>query len=70
MEIGDVHLMGPTEIQHRLGIGRQRTYILVNRRDFPAPRWELAMGKIWWREDVERWIRENRPELAEDPEGS
>jgi predicted DNA-binding transcriptional regulator AlpA len=61
--------MGATEIQNRLGFSRQRTYILVNRRDFPAPRWTLAMGKVWWAEDVEGWIRERRPELAEDPEG-
>lgn len=69
MQIGDVRLMGATEIQQRLGFSRQRTYILVNRRDFPAPRWKLAMGKVWWRDDVEAWIRESRPELAEDPEG-
>jgi prophage regulatory protein len=68
MEIGDVRLMGPTEIQERLGISRQRAYILVNRRDFPPPRWELAMGNIWWADDVERWIAERRPELAEEPE--
>lgn len=37
-------------------------------RDFPPPRWELAMGNIWWADDVEAWIRERRPELAEDPE--
>lgn len=69
VEIGDVRLLGATEIQHRLGISRQRAYILTGRREFPAPRWELAMGKIWWAEDVEAWIRANRPELAEDPEG-
>lgn len=69
MEIGDVRLMGQTEIAARLGWSRQRTYIVTGRREFPAPRWELAMGKIWWAEDVETWIRANRPELAEDPEG-
>jgi predicted DNA-binding transcriptional regulator AlpA len=68
MEIGDVRLMGPTEIAERLGVSRQRVYILSNRYDFPRHRWELAMGKIWWAEDVEAWIVENRPELAEEPE--
>jgi predicted DNA-binding transcriptional regulator AlpA len=63
VKIEDVYLMGPTEIQLRLGISRQRAYILTGRRDFPAPRWELAMGKVWWQEDVEQWIRENRPGL-------
>ena len=61
--------MGAQEIQHRLGISRQRTYILINRRDFPAPRWTLAMGSVWLRSDVEAWIAEHRPELAEDTEG-
>lgn len=69
MDIGDVRLMGQTEIAARLGVGRQRVYILSNRYDFPRPRWELAMGKIWWAADVEAWIREKRPDLAEDPEG-
>jgi len=68
VEIGDVRLMGQTEIMARLGYSRQRVYILVNRRDFPPPRWALAMGKIWWAEDVEAWIRDNRPALAEEPE--
>lgn len=63
VEIEDVRLMGPTEIQLRLGISRQRAYILTGRRDFPPPRWELAMGKVWWQEDVEDWIKENRPDL-------
>ena len=63
-----MRLMGQTEIRARLGYSRQRVYILTGRRDFPAPRWELAMGKIWWAEDVEAWIRENRTDLAEDPE--
>lgn len=60
--------MGVTEIKDRLGISRNRTSILVYRHDFPRPRWTLAMGNIWWADDVEVWIAENRPELAEDPE--
>lgn len=69
MEIGDVRLMGPTEIAERLGWSRQRTYIVTNRYDFPRPRWELAMGKIWWAADVEAWIRKNRPDQAGGDEG-
>ena len=68
MEIEEVRLYGPTEIAKRLGLSRQRIYILTNRYDFPRHRWELAMGKIWWADDVETWIRANRPEIAEDPE--
>lgn len=58
--------MGPAEIQERLKVTRQRAYILINRRDFPEPWRELAMGKVWRSSDVEAWIRENRPNLTED----
>ena len=61
--------MGASEIQARLGVSRQWAYQLVQRRDFPAPYQVLAMGSVWDEADVEAWIRENRPELAEDPEG-
>ena len=61
--------MGAKEIQDRLGISRQRAYVLINRRDFPPPRWQLAMGQVWDARDVEKWIRENRPDLAGDTEG-
>lgn len=64
-----MRLMGPAEIGDRLGLSRQRVYILTNRYDFPRPRWELAMGKIWWAGDVEAWIAERRPDLVEEPEG-
>ncbi|BBH64850.1 hypothetical protein ACTI_15350 [Actinoplanes sp. OR16] len=43
---------------------------LINRKGFPDPYDELDMGKVWRTSDVERWIRENRPELAEEPEGA
>lgn len=59
--------MGASEIQERLKISRERTYQLVNRRDFPAPRWRLKMGQIWLRDDVEAWIKVNRPHL-DDPD--
>jgi predicted DNA-binding transcriptional regulator AlpA len=68
MEIDDVRLMGQTEIAERTGWSRQRTYIITGRREFPAPRWTLAMGKIWWADDVEQWLRENRPDLTEEAE--
>ena len=61
-------LMGQAEIRERLGISRQWVGVLVNRRDFPEAAYELEMGRIWLAEDVEVWIREHRPELAEDPE--
>lgn len=66
----DIRLMGPAEIGRRLGgIGRARVYQLTQRRSFPEPIAQLEMGNVWLAEDVEAWIRENRPELAEEPEG-
>jgi prophage regulatory protein len=61
----EIKLMGAAEIQERLGIGRQRAYQLISRRDFPAPRWTLKMGNVWLSDDVEAWIAEKRPHLNE-----
>lgn len=65
--VGKIRLMGSGEIQERLGVSRQRTQQIVNRRDFPAPYQVLIMGAVWNAEDVEAWIRERRPHLAEEP---
>jgi predicted DNA-binding transcriptional regulator AlpA len=61
--------MGAKEIQDRLGVSRQRAYLIIGRRGFPEPYQTLAMGSIWLQDDVEAWIREHRPEIAEEPEG-
>ena len=53
--------MGQQEIQKRLGYSRQWTSQIINRKGFPDPVDELAMGRIWLAEDVEKWIEENRP---------
>jgi len=58
--------MGPEEIRARLHVSRQRAYIIMGRRDFPEPWRELAMGKVWKSTAVEAWIRQHRPELAEE----
>ncbi|MFI7431330.1 helix-turn-helix transcriptional regulator [Micromonospora sp. NPDC049836] len=58
-----VELYGAAEIQERLGISRQRAYVLISRRDFPAPIASLKMGNVWLKDDVERWIAEKRPHL-------
>jgi predicted DNA-binding transcriptional regulator AlpA len=55
------YLMGAREIENRLGVSRQRVQQLVSRSDFPAPYDELAMGKVWRKEDIERWIAQHRP---------
>jgi predicted DNA-binding transcriptional regulator AlpA len=64
--MAELQPMGPEEIRDRLGVSRQRAYIVINRKDFPDPWRELAMGKVWRSTDVEEWIREHRPELASD----
>jgi prophage regulatory protein len=61
-------LMGATEIARRLGVGRQRAHAITRDRDFPEPYQKLAMGSVWSAADVEQWIKEHRPALAEDPE--
>lgn len=62
-------LMGQQEIRARLGYSRQHTAVLINAKGFPEPAYALAMGRIWLAEDVEAWIREHRPDLAEPTEG-
>jgi predicted DNA-binding transcriptional regulator AlpA len=65
----DIKLMGPAEIGRRLGgIGRARVYQITQRRNFPEPIAQLEMGNVWLADDVEAWIAEHRPQLAEDPE--
>jgi prophage regulatory protein len=61
--MAELEPMGPEEIRARLGVSRQRAYIIIGRRDFPEPWRELAMGKVWRSTDVEVWIDEHRPEL-------
>jgi prophage regulatory protein len=61
------HLMGAQEIETRLGVSRQRVYQLTQRADWPAPYDTLAMGNVWLITDVERWISEHRPDLAQQP---
>lgn len=60
-----VQLMGAWEIRERLGYSRGWVERLISRRDFPEPYATLRMGSVWDAEDVERWIRENRPEINE-----
>jgi prophage regulatory protein len=65
-----IPLMGKAEIRTRLGgISAQRVDEIVKRPDFPRPVAVLSLGRIWHRDEVEAWVRERRPKLAEDPEG-
>lgn len=63
--------MGTAEIAERLGVTPARVNQLTDsvRRAFPRPLARLKMGQVWLAQDVEAWIAENRPGLAEDSEG-
>lgn len=62
--------MGTAEIADRLGVTPARVNQITDSKklEFPAPLARLRMGQVWLAQDVEAWIRENRPALAEDPE--
>jgi predicted DNA-binding transcriptional regulator AlpA len=65
-----IPLMGVAEIRIRLGgISPQRVAVITGRDDFPRPVATLIMGRVWHRDDVEAWILERRPKLAEPAEG-
>jgi predicted DNA-binding transcriptional regulator AlpA len=57
-------LMGSYEIQQLLGVSRQRVQQLITRDDFPEPYDSLAMGKVWLRQDIERWARDRQMRLT------
>lgn len=62
---GKIELMGSHEIRMRLGeISRQRVYQITNSKTFPDPVAQLEMGKVWLKSDVEKWIRERRPDIS------
>ncbi|OHV41876.1 MULTISPECIES: helix-turn-helix transcriptional regulator [Pseudofrankia] len=57
--------MGAAEVGKRLGVSRQRvSQIAGSDPTFPKPVADLAAGRIWRAEDVERWIAEHRPDLG------
>ncbi|GAB1694420.1 hypothetical protein KRM28CT15_62230 [Krasilnikovia sp. M28-CT-15] len=57
------------DIADRLGVTRQRAYILSKMKGFPDSFDDLPSGSVWLVEDVEGWIRQHRADLAEEPEG-
>jgi hypothetical protein len=66
----EIRLMGTAEIADRLGVSSARVNQITDsvKLGFPRPLARLRAGQIWLAGDVEAWIREHRPELAEDPE--
>jgi prophage regulatory protein len=59
-------VMGIQEISDRLDVGRSRANQLVREPGFPEPTW-LVMGRVWSREDIEKWISEHRPDTPGSP---
>lgn len=56
-----MRLVGMAEIQQLLGgVSRQRASEIANRPTFPKPLDTLATGRIWSRDEVLKWIAENR----------
>ena len=53
-------LVSVPEVAEMLGVSRQRVHQLIQSSgDFPKPEAELAVGRIWRRADIERWIAEH-----------
>ncbi|MEH1058179.1 hypothetical protein AB0F73_03935 [Micromonospora purpureochromogenes] len=56
-----------SEIREMLGgVSRQRASVIANQRNFPEPIAVLAMGKVWRKSDVEKWIKQHRPDSLAD----
>ena len=60
-------MLGPSELMQLLGVSRQRVTQLAAHRDFPRPRYVLAMGSIWALDDIQAWAdRRGRTLKLED----
>ncbi len=63
------HLVSRVEIAQMLGVSPQRVHQLLQTGDFPEPVADLAIGKVWRREDIEAWAertgRTSRPAEGE-----
>jgi predicted DNA-binding transcriptional regulator AlpA len=53
-----LRVVGLAEIAVLLGVSKRTATRYTRRPDFPAPAARLAMGPIWWNDDVEAWIRQ------------
>ncbi|MEU8264276.1 AlpA family phage regulatory protein [Micromonospora sp. NPDC048999] len=63
--MGKLRLVASQEVQEMLGVSRTRAYQITNSKSFPDPVAVLSVGRIWQAEDVERWIRDHRPNLQD-----
>lgn len=57
-------VLGSAEIAQGLNVSKPRVQQLVRKPDFPAPLVVLSMGKVWRREDIERWAGARQMRLA------
>jgi predicted DNA-binding transcriptional regulator AlpA len=55
--LGDVDLVGLTEIADMLGVSRQRVHQLAATEAFPAPEAEVSAGRLWKRAVIEKWAK-------------
>jgi hypothetical protein len=51
----DVELLSTVEIAELLGVTRQRVDQLYRSGDLPEPAAELAIGRVWARDDIIEW---------------
>jgi predicted DNA-binding transcriptional regulator AlpA len=51
------HLVGLTEIAAMFGVSRQYADRLARSDGFPQPEAVITAGRIWRREDIERWAQ-------------
>jgi hypothetical protein len=52
------------QISAMLGVSRQRVGQLAENEGFPAPEVQLAAGRIWSREAIEKWAKATRREIS------
>jgi prophage regulatory protein len=61
MVVKTLRILGAHEIRMLLGgVSRQRAYQITSRPDFPEPVADLAQGKVWLADDVDRWLETHR----------
>jgi prophage regulatory protein len=58
------------DIAGRLGVSRQRAWIVARQGDFPDSYDDLQSGSVWLVEDVEAWIRTHRSHLVGSQRGA
>jgi prophage regulatory protein len=64
-------VLGLKEVAALLGVSRQRaTQLVRDYEDFPAPVADLASGRVWDREAVERWAVAHKDRRPGRPRGT